>query len=111
MTTCIFCDIANGKIPADIVDETDDWLAFRDISPRAPTHILVIPRTHVASLAELEDEQLGGKLLSACTRVARAAGIETGFRVVTNIGEKGGQAVFHLHLHVLGGRRMSWPPG
>jgi len=111
---CIFCRIAGGEIPATLVLETPDVLAFRDLHPQAPTHLLVIPRRHVASLAHLtpEDEGLAGALLSAAAQVAREAGLEAkGYRVVTNIGDEGGQSVSHLHLHVLGGRAMGWPPG
>jgi histidine triad (HIT) family protein len=111
---CIFCRIVRGEIPSAPVLETSEVLAFRDLNPQAPTHVLVIPRTHVGSLAEMgpEDVPLGGALLAACAEVARKLGLEAGgYRVVTNIGEDGGQSVGHLHLHVLGGRSMGWPPG
>ena len=111
-TECLFCRIAEGEIPADIVAEGDNWLAFRDIQPQAPVHVLVIPRTHVGSAAELETEPaLAGDLLKAVAAVARQEGLEEGFRVVTNVGERAGQSVMHLHFHLLGGRRMHWPPG
>lgn len=112
-TDCLFCRIAAGEIPADIVAEGENWLAFRDIQPQAPTHVLVIPRTHVGSAAELETEPaLAGDLLQAVAAVARQEGLEEeGFRVVTNVGERAGQSVMHLHFHLLGGRRMHWPPG
>jgi histidine triad (HIT) family protein len=111
---CIFCKIVAGEIPSNGVYEDDQVLAFRDIQPQAPSHLLVIPRAHVASLdaADEGDEALLGRLMLACRTVARAEGLaEGGYRVVTNIGDDGGQAVHHLHLHVLGGRSMGWPPG
>lgn len=111
---CIFCKIVAGEIPAQIVYETEDLLVFRDITPQAPTHLLAIPRRHLASLAAAQDGDgtLLGQLLLACRTAAQEAGLdEGGYRVVTNIGEDGGQAVHHLHLHVLGGRAMGWPPG
>lgn len=111
MTDCVFCAIAAGGIPAEIVAEGDRWVAFRDVQPQAPAHLLVVPRGHVSSLAELSSGDLGGELLLACAAVARAEGLSDGYRVLTNVGEDGGQAVPHLHLHVLGGRRMGWPPG
>jgi histidine triad (HIT) family protein len=110
----IFTKIINREIPADIVYETDTVLAFRDIAPQAPVHVLVIPKRPVVSLAhsQSEDVALMGELMMACAEVARREGLESGgYRVVTNIGRDGGQSVFHLHFHVLGGRAMSWPPG
>ena len=108
----IFQKIIDGEIPAQKVYEDGDVLAFRDVAPQAPFHVLVIPKKSIRSLAEAADDDgaLLGKLLLAASRVARDAGIE-GYRVVTNIGDDGGQSVPHLHFHVLGGRRMSWPPG
>ena len=110
---CLFCRIADGEIPADIVAEGEAWMAFRDIQPQAPVHVLVIPREHVGSAAELETvPALAGDLLQAVAAVARQEGlVEEGFRVVTNVGERAGQSVMHLHFHLLGGRRMHWPPG
>jgi histidine triad (HIT) family protein len=111
---CIFCRIARGDLPANVVLETPEVLAFRDLQPQAPVHVLVIPKRHVTSLADLAptDGDLAGALLSAAAQVAREAGLEDGgYRVVTNIGMDGGQSVLHLHLHVLGGRAMGWPPG
>ncbi len=110
---CLFCRIAEGEIPADLVAEDERWIAFRDIQPQAPTHVLVIPRAHVQSAVDLEaDPGLAGELLRAVAVVARMEGVEQdGYRVVTNVGERAGQSVMHLHLHVLGGRRMRWPPG
>jgi histidine triad (HIT) family protein len=112
--TCLFCGIVRGEIPADVVAEGESWLAFRDIQPQAPVHILVIPREHVDGVGSLgaEDAALAGDMLLAAAEVARIEGIaQSGYRVVTNVGERAGQSVFHLHVHVLGGRRMRWPPG
>ena len=114
MGSCLFCDIAGGHIPCTEVHSDDEFLAFADIDPKAPTHILVIPRRHVASLADLTDQDtdLAGRLLLTAARVAAAAGLdEAGYRFVINCGEEGGQTVNHLHLHILGGRSMRWPPG
>jgi histidine triad (HIT) family protein len=109
---CLFCRIASGEIPSTKVTETETMLAFRDIDPKAPTHILVIPRSHLASLAEAGDSAMLGELLAFAASVARSEGLErNGYRVVTNVGRDGGQSVDHLHLHVMGGRPMSWPPG
>lgn len=111
-TDCLFCRIASGSIPAKLVYQDEQLVAFRDINPVAPTHILLIPRQHVASLDEAQDASLLGALLLAAGRLARAEGLaETGYRVVTNTGANAGQSVAHLHLHVIGGRSMSWPPG
>ena len=114
MTDCIFCGIARGDVPADMVYEDDDVVAFRDLDPRAPTHVLVIPRRHLASIDDMAegDEELIGQVFAAAKRVARGQGIDAGgYRLVTNIGDNAGQTVPHLHVHVLGGRRMTWPPG
>ena len=109
---CLFCRIARGDIPVAFVAETEDAFAIRDISPKAPTHILVIPREHIDSLATVEDDALLGRLLGLAARVAREAGIaETGFRTVINTNDDGGQTIAHLHIHVLGGRHLTWPPG
>jgi len=109
---CLFCRIVKGEIPADIVAQTDNAIAFRDISPKAPTHILVIPKEHVASLDDAGDSMDLGALMRLAREVAKTEGLGgSGYRVVINTGENGGQTVNHLHLHVLGGRRMTWPPG
>ena len=110
---CLFCKIAEGKIPANRVYEDEVCLAFPDINPQAPTHVLVIPKVHVDSLAAAEDghTELLGKMLAAAAEIAQRLGLERGYRVVVNTGNDGGQTVHHLHLHVLGGRHMSWPPG
>jgi histidine triad (HIT) family protein len=110
--TCIFCRIVSGSIPAQIVAQNEVALAFRDLHPQAPVHVLVIPRRHVGSLATADDQAELGALTLLAAEVARLEGVaETGYRVVTNIGNDGGQTVGHLHLHVLGGRAMAWPPG
>jgi len=113
MSDCLFCKIAGGEIPSKKVYEDDEFFAFHDISPQAPTHVLVIPRRHIASLedAAADDEALLGRLLLVCRRLARELGIETGYRVVNNCGAPAGQSVFHVHFHLLGGRPMGWPPG
>lgn len=110
---CIFCKIVAGEIPAKLVYEDERAVAFRDINPQAPTHLLVIPRKHVASLdgADEADEPLLGHLLLAAASVARQEGHAGGYRTVINTGAEAGQTVFHLHVHVLGGRTLTWPPG
>lgn len=112
--TCIFCKIANKEIPTKVVLEDDDVIAFHDTNPQAPTHVLVIPKRHIVGIgqAEPEDEATLGKLLLAARRVAEATGVaESGYRAVINNGADAGQSVFHIHMHVIGGRRMAWPPG
>jgi len=114
MADTIFGRIARGEIPADIVYQDDDLVAFRDIGPQAPTHILIIPRKPIPTLNDLtpEDAPLVGKLFLAARRIAAQEGIaEAGYRVVINCNAGAGQTVFHLHLHLLGGRPLSWPPG
>jgi histidine triad (HIT) family protein len=112
MSDCLFCRIARGDIPAAFIAETDDAVSFRDINPQAPFHALVIPRVHVDSLATAADAALLGSLLALAARIANEQGIaEGGYRVVINTGEHGGQSVSHLHLHLLGGRHLGWPPG
>jgi len=111
---CLFCRIASGEIPADVVLRTPDLLAFRDIHPQAPTHILIIPTRHVAGVSTLDpsDAQVMGKLFLAAQELARSEGIEEGgYRMVVNSGPDAGQTVFHVHMHLLGGRGMGWPPG
>jgi len=110
---CLFCKIASKQIPSKLVFEDDDVFAFHDINPQAPTHILVIPKQHIVSLGEAQPEHqaLLGKMLLAAQHAAAEAGLTSGFRVVFNTGAEAGQSVFHLHLHVLGGRPMAWPPG
>lgn len=110
---CLFCKIVAGEIPSDRVYEDDDVVAFRDIAPRAPTHVLIVPRRHVPDAQSLTDadDRLLGRLFAAVRRIADDAGLARGYRVVTNVGAEAGQSVFHLHLHLLGGRPMAWPPG
>lgn len=110
---CLFCRIVAGEIPADVVWESEDVLAFRDIAPQAPVHVLVIPKAHLRSLgdATAADGEVLGSVMLAAREVARQEGVGDGFRLVVNTGEKGGQTVFHLHAHVIGGRGLSWPPG
>jgi histidine triad (HIT) family protein len=110
---CLFCRIAAGEIPSDRVYEDDEVIAFRDVAPQAPTHVLVIPRRHVPSVHELtaDDAALLASCFAAIRRVADAERLANGYRVVTNVGRDAGQSVFHLHFHVLGGRATSWPPG
>ncbi|HVE78530.1 MAG TPA: histidine triad nucleotide-binding protein [Gemmatimonadaceae bacterium] len=112
--SCLFCGIARREIPAALVDQGDDWVAFRDINPQAPTHILVIPKRHLPSLDQANegDAALLGKLLLAGARIAAAEGVAaSGYRTVINTNADAGQTVFHVHLHLLGGRHMAWPPG
>ena len=109
--SCLFCRIVRGEIPAKIVREDEHTVAFRDIDPKAPTHILVIPREHVASLDEASDPAMVGRLMLAAAEIARSEGITGGYRTVVNTGAGAGQTVFHLHLHLLGGRKLTWPPG
>jgi histidine triad (HIT) family protein len=112
MPGCIFCKVAAGEIPATVVKRGDGMLAFKDINPQAPTHLLVIPLDHVASLNDARDPQLLGRLMLFARELAAESGIaDRGYRVVVNTNPDGGQTVFHLHLHVLGGRPMMWPPG
>lgn len=108
---CIFCKIIAGQIPANIVHEGPQFVAIRDINPQAPTHILVLPRQHIANVKEVADRTLTGELLAQACLLAEQEKLEHGFRLVINTGEQGGQTVDHLHIHLLGGRAMSWPPG
>ena len=112
MTDCLFCKMVAGEINPAVVYENDHVLAFRDIKPQAPTHVLIIPKQHYATLDDLNDQGLAGELLLAAQRVARQEGIaDSGYRTVINCRGDGGQEVGHLHLHLLGGRGMKWPPG
>jgi histidine triad (HIT) family protein len=110
---CLFCKIIAGEIPSKVIYQDDSTYAFADIRPQAPTHLLILPRKHIASLAHTGsgDESLLGHLLAVATEIARKAGLSGGYRVVVNTGNDGGQTVDHLHLHLLGGRAMHWPPG
>ncbi|HVQ89380.1 MAG TPA: histidine triad nucleotide-binding protein [Actinomycetes bacterium] len=109
---CLFCRVASGEIPATVVSETDQTIAFRDIEPQAPVHVLVIPRDHYQDIGALSDADpgLAGALMQAATKAAAAEGL-TDYRLVLNTGATAGQSVFHVHAHVLGGRPMAWPPG
>lgn len=111
-TDCLFCRIVSAEIPATRVADNSYCVAFRDLNPQAPTHILVVPRAHFASLDDVTEASVIGEVMLMAAEVARAEGIaETGYRVVLNTGAEGGQTVHHLHAHVLGGRAMHWPPG
>ncbi|MDI9485467.1 MAG: histidine triad nucleotide-binding protein [Bacillota bacterium] len=110
---CLFCKIARGELSTEFLLETEHVVAFHDLNPVAPTHILVIPKKHIASLADAqeEDKELMGELMLAIKDLAEQQGLAEGFRVVANTGAHGGQSVFHLHFHLLGGRSLQWPPG
>jgi len=112
---CIFCKIISGDIPSDIVYEDDDLIAFRDLSPQAPVHVLIVPKTHIASLDDVDAAaghgELLGRLMLKIREIAALLGLETGYRIVINCGEDAMQTVKHLHFHLLGGRKMGWPPG
>ena len=114
MSDCLFCKIVKGEIPAEIVAENDHALAFRDINPQAPTHILIIPRKHIATLNDLEenDAELMGEMVLAAKDLAEQEGIaESGYRTGFNCNADAGQTVWHVHLHLMGGRKFNWPPG
>ncbi|MCK5262880.1 MAG: histidine triad nucleotide-binding protein [Gammaproteobacteria bacterium] len=114
MSDCLFCKILDGEIPCDRVYENDQVVAFRDVNPQAPTHVLVIPRKHISTVNDLtaDDKNIVGEMMLAAKAVAKQDGIEeSGYRMVMNCNEGAGQTVFHIHLHILGGRRMNWPPG
>jgi histidine triad (HIT) family protein len=110
--SCLFCRIVRKEIPATIVFENEHVVAFRDIDPKAPTHILVVPRTHVATLDDATDARMLGEIVLAAAAIARTEGlVDGGYRTVMNCGAGAGQSVFHIHLHLLGGRKFAWPPG
>jgi histidine triad (HIT) family protein len=110
--SCLFCRIVQREIPAQVIHEDEHTVAFRDIDPKAPTHVLVIPKVHVASLNEATDAAQLGRLMLVAAQLAKSEGIsEDGYRTVVNSGANAGQTVFHVHLHLLGGRRLGWPPG
>lgn len=114
MTDCLFCKMAKGEIKPDLVMETDELLAFRDINPQAPMHVLVVPRKHISTLNDLTPADAGiiDKMVLAAREIAKLEGIAaSGYRLVMNCNQGGGQTVFHIHLHLLGGRAMTWPPG
>ena len=114
MNECLFCNMVSGAMPCDKVYENEYVLAFRDIDPKAPTHILIIPKKHITTLNEINenDQDLLGELLLTAKKIAKDEGIDTsGYRTVFNCNSDGGQTVFHIHMHLLGGRPMAWPPG
>jgi histidine triad (HIT) family protein len=114
MSDCLFCGIVDGKVKANLVYQDDAMVAFKDIAPKAPVHILIIPRKHLVSVSDIaeQDRVLIGQIFQVAAKLAREQGIaESGYRVVANSGADAGQSVFHLHYHLLGGRQMSWPPG
>ena len=114
MADCLFCKIVAGQIPGSIVFQNEHVVAFRDITPRAPTHVLIVPRRHIATLNDLtpEDDALVGEVVRAAAAVAKEQGLaDRGYRTVFNCNAEAGQTVFHIHLHLLGGRPMTWPPG
>ncbi len=114
MNDCLFCKIRDGEIPATTIYEDDDVLAFEDVNPQAPTHVLIIPKKHISTVNDLQDDDaaLVGRLYLAAKKITADTGVaEDGYRLVMNCNEKAGQTVFHLHLHVLAGRNMTWPPG
>ncbi len=114
MSDCLFCKMVAGEIKPNTVYEDDDVLAFRDLNPQAPTHVLVIPKMHISTINDLKPDQAGliGKLYLAAQKVAKDDGIDVrGYRTVMNCNREAGQSVFHIHLHLLGGRHMNWPPG
>jgi len=110
MSECLFCEIVAGRIPSKKVFEDDATFAFEDIAPRAPTHVLIVPRRHIDTICAADDEALVGRVFLTAARIARDRGLES-YRLVVNNGEGAGQTVFHLHVHLLGGRPLSWPPG
>ena len=113
MSDCIFCRIARGDLPAQLVHQDDDLVAFRDLAPQAPWHLLLVPRRHLAALGDAQDDDaaLLGRLLATAARLAREHGYGDAFRLVANSGAAAGQSVFHLHFHLLAGRAFGWPPG
>ena len=113
MNDCLFCKIIRGEIPAKKIYEDEHVFAFEDIEPKAPTHVLIIPKKHIQGLKEAtaEDAELIGRMNLAAAQIGRDRGIEDGYRTVFNVGPKSGQSVFHLHLHLVGGRELTWPPG
>jgi len=109
---CVFCDIVDGKAPADVVYSDDEIIAIKDIRPQAPIHILIIPKKHIPTILDIDDYTLVGRMFEVANGLARKLGIaEEGFRLVFNCNRGGGQVIYHLHLHLLGGRQMHWPPG
>ena len=112
-TSCVFCKIAAREMPADMLHESDRVVVFRDLNPKAPTHVLLIPKEHIDSITDVEDRHgdMLADVMQAATHLAETEGLDDGWRMVTNVGPAAGQTVFHLHFHLLGGRQMGWPPG
>ncbi len=113
MSDCIFCKIANKEINSNLIYEDESVVAFRDLNPQAPQHILIVPKKHVANITELDDKEIAAHIFTEVVpKIAKEVGVaESGFRLVINTGEEGGQTVNHLHVHLIGGRKMTWPPG
>jgi len=113
MSECLFCKIRDGEIPCNLIYEDDDVLAFHDVNPQAPTHVLIIPRKHIATVNDIDgDEMVMGKLFTAANVIAKQEGVnDDGYRLVVNTNQQAGQTVFHIHMHLLAGRNMNWPPG
>lgn len=114
MSDCLFCKIRQGEIPADIIFENDDVLAFNDVNPQAPVHLLIIPKIHISTVNDMtdDDQLIMGKLFSAAKAIAKQKGVsDDGYRLVVNCNEKAGQTVFHIHMHMLADRALTWPPG
>jgi histidine triad (HIT) family protein len=114
MSDCLFCKIREGEIPADIIFENDDVLAFNDVNPQAPVHLLIIPKKHISTVNDMvdDDQLIMGKLFSAARAIAKQKGVsDDGYRLVVNCNEKAGQTVFHIHMHMLADRALTWPPG
>jgi histidine triad (HIT) family protein len=113
VTDCLFCKIANGELDSEVVHESDNIMAFRDINPAAPLHVLAVPKEHITSVDALNRNHAAvvTEMLIALSTIANREGVENGYRIVTNVGADAGQSVFHLHFHLLGGRDMKWPPG
>jgi histidine triad (HIT) family protein len=109
---CLFCRIVHGEIPAKVVAQTPECIAFRDIDPRAPTHVVIIPRDHIPTLSDVRDPLVVGRMTMLAAEIAKSEGIaDSGYRTVINTNADGGQTVFHVHMHLLGGRHFTWPPG
>ena len=112
MSDCIFCKIANGEIPSEFVYSDENVVAFKDLNPQAPVHVLIIPKEHYESASKVDNDLVWSNLMNAAVKVAKKFGLEKdGYRMVINTGEQGGQTVMHLHLHLLAGRNLGWPPG
>lgn len=108
---CIFCKIIDGQIPSKVVGENEHAFAIRDVNPQAPTHILILPKNHIPNIGEADNPEVLGRLFQTATSIAKKEGLGKGYRLVVNTGDDGGQTVHHLHIHLLGGRFMTWPPG